>query len=95
MDVVEKYRRRVAYHAKRHRESIGLSQSAVAERMETTNSRVSAIENARVSVGLDTLAKLAIALGVDAYELLLPMSEAGLTADGGQPSEPTRPARQA
>lgn len=95
MDVVEKYRRRVAFHAKRHRESIGLSQSVVAERMETTNSRVSAIEHARVSVGLDTLAKLAVALGVDAYELLLPLSETDQIADGGQPSQPTRPARQA
>lgn len=87
MDVVEKYRHRIAFHAKRHRESIGLSQSAVAERMDTTNSRVSAIENARVSVGLDTLAKLAIALGVDAYQLLLPMSEASQAPDSGQSSE--------
>lgn len=63
-------RKVVARNLRRARRSVGFSQEVLAERAKVDRSYVSRIETAKVSVGIDTLANLARALGVRPIDLL-------------------------
>lgn len=63
-------RKVVARNLRRTRRAVGLSQEALAEKARVDRSYVSRVEAGKVSVGLDTLAALARALGVAPSELL-------------------------
>lgn len=58
-----------------HRKSVGLSQENLAKRAGISRAYIGHIENARHSVSTDTLEKIAVALSVDAVELLSPLTD--------------------
>ncbi len=62
----------VAANARRARERRGLTQEVIAAHMDVYPRYLRAIEAATVNLTLATLAKLAAALGTDAYQLLKP-----------------------
>ena len=61
---------------KRIRQSKGMSQDILAEKAEISPGFLSEIENHKKTGTFDTLAKLAEALDVEPYELLLPQNTA-------------------
>ncbi|MCZ8314123.1 helix-turn-helix transcriptional regulator [Phreatobacter sp.] len=63
-------RKVVARNLRRARRAVGLSQEALAEKASVDRSYVSRVETGKVSVGVDTLAELARAVGVAPSELL-------------------------
>ena len=63
-------RKVVARNLRRARRAVGLSQEALAEKAKVDRSYVSRVETGKVSIGLDTLAALAQAVGVAPSELL-------------------------
>lgn len=63
-------RKVVARNLRRARRAVGLSQEALAEKAKVDRSYVSRVETGKVSIGLDTLAALARAVGVAPSELL-------------------------
>jgi transcriptional regulator with XRE-family HTH domain len=62
-------RLRIATHVKRLRLQRGWSQEQLAERVGNTAKHISEIERGRANVGVDLLASIAGALGVDVAEL--------------------------
>ena len=61
---------------KRIRQSEGMSQDILSEKAEISPGFLSEIENHKKTGTFDTLAKIAEALGVEPYELLLPQNSA-------------------
>lgn len=61
---------------RRIRQSKGLSQDTLSEKAEISPGFLSEIENHRKTGTFDTFAKIAEALGVEPYELLLPQNSA-------------------
>lgn len=61
---------------RRIRQSKGLSQDTLSEKAEISSGFLSEIENHRKTGTFDTLAKIAEALCVEPYELLLPQNSA-------------------
>jgi transcriptional regulator with XRE-family HTH domain len=66
-------RERVAKNIMDRRKSVGLSQENLAKCAGISRAYLGHIENARHSVSADTLEKVAVALDVDAMELLRPL----------------------
>lgn len=64
----------LTYHVgkrlKRIRKELGFTQEDVAVKMESHREVVARIENAKVSISLNTLERLAQALGIDVIELI-------------------------
>jgi transcriptional regulator with XRE-family HTH domain len=67
---VETVLRQLGDNAKRHRARTGLSQEALASRADLDRTLISAIENGKKLVRIDTLVKLARALGIPLDVLL-------------------------
>jgi len=70
-----KLRGRIAHNIMNHRKSVGLSQENLAKRAGVSRAYIGHIENARHSVSSDTLEKIAVALNLDAVELLRPLAD--------------------
>ena len=68
-------RERVAKNICDRRKSVGLSQENLAKCAGISRAYIGHIENARHSVSTDTLEKIAVALNVDAVELLSPLTD--------------------
>lgn len=66
-------RERVAKNIMDRRKSVGLSQETLAKCAGISRAYIGHFENARHSVSTDTLEKVAVALDVDAMELLRPL----------------------
>jgi transcriptional regulator with XRE-family HTH domain len=62
-----------AANLKKHRKAAGLSQEALAHNADIERSYVSMLERQLNSPTIDMLAKLAQAIGVEPFELLLPI----------------------
>lgn len=62
-----------AENLKKHRKAAGLSQEELAHNADIERSYVSMLERRLNSPTIDMLAKLAHAIGVQPYELLLPI----------------------
>ncbi len=60
----------LARNLKAFRRSAGVSQEELADRAAVDRTYVSALENCRYAVSIDTLDRLAVALGVEARDLL-------------------------
>ena len=71
MDIVKIFGTNVKYY----RQSIGLSQEAFAEKCGMHRTYISAIECYRRSISLDNIQRIADALEIDAYKLLLENQE--------------------
>lgn len=67
MDIIKVF----GSNVKRYRQAIGLSQEAFAEKCGMHRTYISAIECFRRSISLENIQRIADALGVDAYQLLL------------------------
>ena len=70
-----KLRERIAQNILKLRKSAGLSQENLAKCAGISRAYIGHIENARHSISTDTLEKIAMALDVDAVELLLPLTD--------------------
>ena len=70
---VMKLRERIAQSIIKHRKSVGLSQENLAKCAGVSRAYIGHIENTRHSVSLDTLEKIAVALDVDAADLMRPL----------------------
>jgi transcriptional regulator with XRE-family HTH domain len=70
-----KLRERIAQNIMKHRKIVGLSQEKLAKCAGISRAYIGHIENARHSVSVDTLGKIAVALDVDAVELLRPLTD--------------------
>jgi transcriptional regulator with XRE-family HTH domain len=58
-------------NVRRYRTSLGISQEKLAERCGLHRTYISAIERFRRSIALENIQRIASALGVDAYMLLI------------------------
>jgi len=70
-----KLRDHIAQNIINGRKCAGLSQEALAKRAGVSRAYIGRIENARHSLSIDTLGKIAVALDVDAVELLRPFTD--------------------
>lgn len=68
-EVVVELRVRLAKELQKRRKAQGLTQAELAERRQTTQSRISSIENADESVSIDALIAALAELGVDRKEI--------------------------
>ncbi|MGH1412928.1 MAG: helix-turn-helix transcriptional regulator [Pelagimonas sp.] len=68
-----KLRERIAQNIIKHRKGVGLSQDNLAKCAGVSRAYIGHIENARHSISLDTLEKIADALDVDAADLMRPL----------------------
>lgn len=68
MDIVKVFGRNV----KIYRKQLGLSQEEFAEKCGLHRTYISAIECYRRSIALENIQRIADALGVDSYKLLIP-----------------------
>jgi transcriptional regulator with XRE-family HTH domain len=68
-------RERIAKNIRKHRKVVGLSQENLAKVAGISRTHLGRIENSRHSLSLDTLARIAVAVGVDIVELLRPPSD--------------------
>lgn len=64
------YRKRVAKNVRAYREKLALSQESLAERADMHWTFISGVERAKYNVSLDSLVRIAKALGREPYELL-------------------------
>jgi transcriptional regulator with XRE-family HTH domain len=64
------YRKVVARKVRARREKLGLSQEALAERANMHWTYISGVERSKYNVSLDSLVRLAKAVGCEPYELL-------------------------
>ena len=64
------YRKRVARNVRAHRERLDLSQESLAERAEMHWTFISGVERAKYNLSLDSLVRIARALGIEPHELL-------------------------
>lgn len=71
MDIIKVFGSNVRYY----RQMIGLSQEAFAERCSMHRTYISAIECFRRSISLENIQRIAEALGVEAYQLLIESKE--------------------
>lgn len=71
MDIIKVFGVNVKYY----RQKIGLSQEAFAEKCGMHRTYISAIECFRRSISLENIQRIADALGVEAYRLLLENQE--------------------
>ncbi|MEO6940228.1 MAG: helix-turn-helix transcriptional regulator [Candidatus Kapaibacterium sp.] len=65
-------RKIVALNVQYFRQKLGLSQEALGFKCNMTNVSISRIESAKVGIGIDALTRIAKALKVPAYQLLMP-----------------------
>ena len=73
MEETKELRRILALNIKRHRENLGISQEKLAELAEISANMMTDIECCRTWVSDKTLIKLANALKIDVFRLLLPV----------------------
>lgn len=74
-------RQRVAWHIRRQREVLGISQEELAGRAGLHRTYVGSVERAERNVSVDNIERLARALGLDVVDLLaLPKGQAIHTA---------------
>jgi len=78
MEDVKELRKILAHNIKRQREKLGISQEKLAELAEISANMMADIEGCRTWVSDKTLIKLANALKIDIFRLLLP---AGLSKE--------------
>ena len=71
MDIIKVF----GTNVKRYRQSIGLSQEAFAELCGMHRTYISAIECFRRSISLENIQRIADALNIDAYQLLIEIKE--------------------
>ncbi|GMO26937.1 MAG: hypothetical protein Pg6A_14370 [Termitinemataceae bacterium] len=71
----EKLRRTFSKNLKKYRALAGFSQERLAEAAGISDQTVNDIEGCRKWVSDKTLIKLSIALGIEAYQLLIPLAE--------------------
>ena len=64
-----------ASNVKRRRQDLNLSQEKLAELSGLHRTYISALERERRNISIDNIQKIAEALQVEAYELLMPISE--------------------
>lgn len=64
------YRRRVAKNVRTLREKLALSQESLAERADMHWTFISGVERGKYNLSLDSLVRIARALGREPYELL-------------------------
>jgi transcriptional regulator with XRE-family HTH domain len=64
------YRKRVAKNVRSYREKLALSQESLAERADMHWTFISGVERSRYNLSLDSLVRIAKALGREPYELL-------------------------
>jgi transcriptional regulator with XRE-family HTH domain len=77
-------RRRIASNLKILRGKQGMSQEELGDRAGLHRTQVSVIERGQSNVMVDTLVALAVALGVDAIELLVESDEVPVRLLGGR-----------
>ena len=65
-------RKIVAQNIRYYRQKLDLSQEALGFKCNMTNVSISRIESAKVGVGIDALTRIAKALKVPVYQLLMP-----------------------
>jgi transcriptional regulator with XRE-family HTH domain len=82
-------RKLLAANIKERRSKLAISQEKLAELADVSVQTVNFIEGCRTWVSDKTLAKLAVALRVDAYRLLMPVSAATAVAKAAVKPEPT------
>lgn len=71
MDIIKVF----GTNVKHYRQAIGLSQEAFAEKCGMHRTYISSIECFRRSISLENIKRIADALGVEAYQLLLENKE--------------------
>ena len=71
MDIVKVF----GLNVKKYRKSINMSQEELAEKSNLHRTYISAIERGKRSIALDNIEKIADALGVEAYVLLVDDSQ--------------------
>jgi transcriptional regulator with XRE-family HTH domain len=81
----ERLRKLLSLNIKSRRRDLGISQEKLAETADLSAQTVNDIEGCRMWVSDKTIVKLAQALQVEAYQLLLPSIEEKKT---GEPTEP-------
>jgi len=64
------YRKRVAKNVRTYRAKLALSQEALAERADMHWTFISGVERSKYNISLDSLVRIAKALGREPYELL-------------------------
>jgi transcriptional regulator with XRE-family HTH domain len=64
----------LALNLRKHRDATGLSQEELAHRAKIDRTYISSLERCVYSASIDVVDRLAKALGVEAYDLLLPPS---------------------
>lgn len=64
------YRKRMARNVRAFRQKLALSQEALAERADLHWTFISGVERCKYNVSLDSLVRIAKALGREPYELL-------------------------
>jgi transcriptional regulator with XRE-family HTH domain len=64
------YRKRVARNVRALREKLALSQEALAERADLHWTFISGVERCKYNISLDSLVRIAKALGREPYDLL-------------------------
>ncbi|GHV81021.1 hypothetical protein AGMMS49944_28120 [Spirochaetia bacterium] len=73
----EKLREALAANIKKRRKILGISQEKLAEAADLSSQMINGIEGCRIWVSDKTIVKLARALQVEAYQLLIPNVEPG------------------
>ncbi|MFN3408285.1 MAG: helix-turn-helix domain-containing protein [Limisphaerales bacterium] len=64
------YRKRVAKNVRAFREQMGLSQEALAERADMHWTFISGVERCKYNISLESMVRIAKALGREPFELL-------------------------
>jgi transcriptional regulator with XRE-family HTH domain len=83
----ERLRKLLSLNIKNHRRLLGISQEKLAETADLSAQTVNDIEGCRMWVSDKTIVKLAKALQVEAYQLLLPSIEEKATESPHSPAE--------
>lgn len=65
----------LAINIKRYRISLHLSQEALAELAGLHRTYISLVERERRNISIENIEKIALALGIDGYLLLMPIKE--------------------
>ena len=68
--MADAYRKILGQNVRKFRQKLGLSQEALAERADMHWTFISGVERAKYNISLDSLARIAKALGRRPYELL-------------------------
>lgn len=70
-------RKRVAHHLRTARQALGLSQEELAHRAQLHRTYVGSVERAERNISIDSVERLAAALGVDVGRLVAPLNASG------------------